>query len=62
MTERGPKELDQEMKVGTGKTRQKVEANFEAKENPTIRVEEPEPDTKVVKPGLTLLRVTTDKG
>jgi hypothetical protein len=51
------------MKVRKGKTRQKVEANFEAEKNQTtIRVEEPGPDTKVVKLGLVLLRVTTDKG
>ncbi len=55
--------LDQEMKVMTDNIRRKVEAEFEADENQTtISVEEPAPETKVVKPGLLLLRLVTDKG
>jgi hypothetical protein len=56
-------ELDQEMKAMTDNIRHKVEAEFEAGKNQTtISIEEPEPETKMVKPGLVLLRLVTDKG
>jgi hypothetical protein len=57
------KELEQEMEVGKGKDKQGVEAKFKAKDNQTtIKVDEPKPETKIVKPGLVLLRMATDKG
>ena len=57
------KELEQKIKVGKGTDKQKVEAKFDGKKNQTtIKVEEPEPDTKVIKPSLVLLRMATDKG
>jgi hypothetical protein len=60
----GPiKELEQRMAVRKGQARQEVEAKFEREKNQTtIKVEEPKPETKVVKPGLVLLRMVTDKG
>ncbi len=55
--------LDQEMKVMTDNIRHEVEAEFEADENQTtINIEKPEPETQVVKAGLVLLRLVTDKG
>ena len=57
------KELEQKMRVGKGGEKEKVRAEFDAKKNQTtIKVEEPGADTKLVKPGLTLLRMATDKG
>jgi hypothetical protein len=57
------KELEQEMEVGKGTENQEIEAEFDAKKNQTIiKVEEPGPDTRLVKPGLVLLRMATDKG
>ncbi len=60
----GPlKELEQEMEVGKGKDRQDVEARYDAKKNETtIRVDETKPEIKIVKTGLALLRLATDKG
>jgi|GEM_PF-1738146 len=57
------KELEQEMEVGKGKDRQDVEAKYDAKKNQTtIKIDEPKPETKIVKTGLALLRMATDKG
>jgi hypothetical protein len=61
------KELEQELEVGKGKDKQEVEAQFDAKNNETtIKVKEKGKDDddgkKVVKPGLVLLRLATDKG
>lgn len=51
------------MEVGKGKDKQEVEAKFEGNKNQTtIKVDDPKPKTKVVKPGLVLLRMATDKG
>jgi len=56
------KELTQKMEIGTGKAKRQVEAKFEAKKNQTVIREGAGPETKVVKPGLVLLRMATDKG
>lgn len=57
------KELEQRMTVRKGQAKQEVEAKFEREKNQTtIKAEEPKPETKVVKPGLVLLRMVTDKG
>ena len=53
--------------MAKGKDKQKVEANFDAKKNETtIKVKEKGKDDddgkKVVKPGLLLLRLATEKG
>lgn len=60
----GPiKELEQRMTVRKGQAKQEVEAKFEREKNQTtIKVEEPKPETKIVKPGVVLLRMVTDKG
>jgi len=57
------KELEQKMEVGKGKAKQSVEAKYEGKKNlTTIKVDAPKPETKVVKPGLALLRLATSNG
>ena len=57
------KELEQEMEVGKGKDRQEVEAKYDARKNQTIiKVDEPKTEKKIVKSGLALLRLATDKG
>ncbi len=57
------KELEQKMEVGKGREDQEVEAKFEGRKNQTtIKVEKPGRDTRLVKPGLVLLRMATDKG
>ncbi len=58
------KELDQEVRVGQGKEAPpRFEADFDVKPNQTvIRQEETEPKTRVVKPGLALVRVATAAG
>ena len=57
------KELEQTLVVGTEGHRLEVEAKFRAKKNQTtITREEPEPETRLVRPGLVLLRLATDKG
>jgi len=57
------KELEQKMDVGTGSGKQSVEAKFKAKTNTTaIKTEYPKPETRVVVPGLVLLRMATLDG
>jgi len=57
------KELEQKMTVGTGKDKQEVEAKYEAKKNQTtIKIHKANRETKVVKTGLVLLRMATDRG
>lgn len=57
------KELEQKMRVGKGQEKETVRAEFDTKKNQTtIKVEQPGPDTKLVQPGLVLLRMATDKG
>ncbi|MBI3604658.1 MAG: Ig-like domain repeat protein [Nitrospirae bacterium] len=57
------KELEQKISLGQRPNLQEVEAHFEGEKNQTIIVrEKPSPETKVVKPGLVLLRLVTDKG
>jgi hypothetical protein len=57
------KELEQEFAVGKGRTQQEVEATFNAARNSTmIEVERPAPERRVVRPGLALLRLATDRG
>ena len=57
------KELEQRMAVGKGQAKQAIEAKFEREKNQTtIKVEDAKPETKIVKPGLVLLRMVTDKG
>ena len=51
------------MTVGTGKDKQEVEAKYEAKKNQTtIKIHKANRETKVVKTGLVLLRMATDRG
>jgi uncharacterized repeat protein (TIGR01451 family) len=57
------RELEQEFQAGPGREAQRVVARFDAHKNQTIIVQqEPEPRTKVVKPGLDLLRMVTSTG
>lgn len=57
------KELEQELEVGKDKGRQELSAKFNSKDNQTIiKLDAPKQETKVVKPGLVLLRLATDKG
>jgi hypothetical protein len=61
------KELEQKIEVGKGKDKEEVQAKFDVKRNETtIKVKEKGKDDddakKVVKPGLVLLRMATDKG
>jgi hypothetical protein len=57
------RELEQQLEVRSGATRREIEARFDARRNRTIiKQEEPEPETVIVKPGLVLLRMATDKG
>lgn len=57
------KELNQKMQVGKEKPKQNVEAKFDAKKNKTtIKVNEPKPESNVVRSGLVLLKMATDKG
>ena len=57
------KELAQIMEVGKGTEKQEIEAEFDDKKNQTtIKVEKPAPDTELVKRGLVLLLMATDKG
>ena len=57
------KELEQKLEIGKGRDRQDVEAKFEGRKNETtIKQDEPKPETRVVKPGLVLLRLATDQG
>ncbi len=57
------KELEQKLRVGQGPAKQEVEAKFEGKKNQTtIMVKHPKPETKLVRPGLVLLRFATSTG
>jgi hypothetical protein len=57
------KELEQEIEVGKGKDEREVEAKYRGKDNQTtIKVDEPKPETKIIRSGLVLLRMATDKG
>ncbi len=59
----GIKELEQKVEVRASGGRQEVEAKFEAKKNQTaIKVEQPKPEQRIVRSGLVLLHVATDKG
>jgi hypothetical protein len=59
----GLKELQQKLAVGAGTTRQEIEAKFHERKNQTaIEQEEPKPEQQFVKPGVVLLRMSTDKG
>jgi hypothetical protein len=56
-------ELKQRLEVRDASGRQEVEAQFESERNQTsIRVNEPSPGSRVVQPGLVLLRMATKKG
>jgi len=51
------------LEVGNDKDKKSVEAKFDGEKNQTtIKAEEPKPETKVVKPGLALLRLATQNG
>lgn len=57
------KELEQKMAVRRGRDRQGVEAKFRAERNETtLRLHEPEAERKVVRPGLLLLGMATERG
>ena len=57
------RELEQKIEVDAGKARTEVEAKFEAKRNETrITVETPEPERHIVRPGLVLVQLITDRG
>lgn len=57
------KKLDQELIVGPGKQRLRIEAEFDSRVNQTLIVQrEPDPKTKVTKAGLDLLRMATSDG
>jgi hypothetical protein len=54
------KELEEELRTGPGKESSRTEAEFDSRTNQTVVVrEEPEPRSKVVRPGLDLLRMAT---
>jgi hypothetical protein len=56
------KELDQVMEVRESHERQRVWATFEAKKDRTILwIDRPKPERRVVRKGLALLRMATDK-
>jgi hypothetical protein len=63
------KELEQKLEIGKGKDKQVVKAKFEAEKNQTVIRQGPDAEedddgkgVKVVKPGLVLLRLASDKG
>jgi hypothetical protein len=57
------KELQQGARVGDGKDRQTVEAQFDARDNQTrIEVKQAGTEQKVTRPGLVLLALATNKG
>ncbi len=57
------KELEQKLEVRMEEERQRLEAKFRLGENETvIRQKDPEPEVRVVRPGLILLRMATRKG
>ncbi len=57
------KELDQELRVSSMREGPRIEASFDSRTNrTTIRQEEPEPRTKIVKSGLDLLHMATTGG
>ncbi len=57
------KELEQKLVLGIGEQRQELEAKFDAEKNQTsIRRKEPGQETKLVKPGLVLLLLATERG
>jgi hypothetical protein len=59
----GLKELDQEFRIAPNWDGSRVEADFDARSNTTTIVKEvPKPKTKVVKPGLDLVRMATAAG
>ncbi len=56
-------ELEQELQTAKGEESPRVEAQFEHQANRTIiRQEEPEPKSRITKPGLDLLRLATSNG
>lgn len=57
------KALEQKLEVRTQEERQRLEAKFSLRENETaIRQKDPEPEFRVVRPGLVLLRMATHQG
>src|SRR6267143_222344 len=56
------KEFDQASVMGKGKERSAITAKFNAKQNQTAIETNGSKQSKVVKPGLVLLRLTTNKG
>jgi len=57
------RELHQEFRAGRGEEDPRVEAQFRSRRNQTVVVQqEPEPKTRVTKPGLDLLRMATSGG
>ena len=56
------KELEQKLTLGRGDTKHEVQAKFEAKKNQTTIKVKDLVKTKVVRPGLVLLRLATTKG
>ncbi len=57
------KELEQEFRIAPNWDGSRVEADFDARTNQTVIVKEvPRPKTKLVKPGLELLRMATAAG
>ncbi len=56
------KELEQKLMLRIGEQRQELEAEFDAEKNRTTIEQEPEAESKLVKPGLVLLRMATVRG
>ncbi len=57
------KELNQKIDIGQGKDKQRLDAKYDAKKNETtIKTSEPKPEKQVVKAGLVLIRLSTDRG
>ena len=55
------KELEQELKIDTGSAEQEVEAGFRADRNQTV-IKTKHPNGTIVKPGLVLLRIASNRG